>query len=159
MEEEPFGELSIAISPEADGTLRLTFTYDTSLYNGQQMKKVAETYETLMRSMSSMPDAQLTELDIVSAGEREALIELGAGKLLDIDPQMTFVKAFERCASQHPDRLAVADAHDSLTYGELSHRSDVLANRLVACGVRPNDFVAVKLDRTIDFPIAVMAIH
>jgi amino acid adenylation domain-containing protein len=72
---------------------------------------------------------------------------------------MTFVKAFEQCAREHPDRLAVVDATNSLTYGELSRRSDVLAYRLIASGVKPGDFVAVKLGRTIAFPLAVIAIH
>jgi amino acid adenylation domain-containing protein len=46
-----------------------------------------------------------------------------------------------------------------MTYGELSHHSDVLAHQLIACGVCPNDFVVVKVDHTIDFPLAVLAIH
>ena len=130
-----------------------------AMNDADTLQMVAEAMRVAVCNMTAHPELTLGELDIVSAADREALITLGRGKQMDIDPQMTFVKAFERCASQHSDRLAVADAHDSLTYGELSRRSNVLANRLLACGVRPNDFVAVKLDRTIDFPIAVIAIH
>ena len=159
MEEEPFGELSIAISPESDGTLRLTFTYDKSLYCEQQMKQVADTFQTIVRNIAVMPDCQIREIPLITEETKTELIELGHGKPIDIDPQMTFVKAFERYASQHPDRLAVADATESLTYGELSHRSNVLAQRLIESGVKPNDFVAVMLERTIAFPLAVIAIH
>ena len=130
-----------------------------AMNDASTLQMVAETMKVAVNNMMAHPELTLGELDIVSADERLALVKLGAGKQLDIDPEMTFVKAFEQCASQHPNRLAVADAHDSLTYGELSHRSDALAQRLIDCGVRPNDFVAVMLDRTVDFPLVVIAIH
>ena len=123
------------------------------------LQRVAEAIRVAVCNMMSHPELTLGELDIVSDEEREALVQLGTGGHLDIDPQMTFVKAFEQRASLQPDRLAVADATDSLTYGELSRRSDILAHRLIACGVKPGDFVAVMLDRTIAFPLAVIAIH
>ncbi len=158
VEEEPFGELALAIGQEQDGTLRLTFTYDTSRYGEQQMKQVAETYETLMRGMAAMPDGQLSELPSVDAAAQARLTALGQGECRHIDPTMTFVRAFEQCARKYPDHIAVADDNDSLTYRELSRRSDMLARRLTDSGVRPNDFVAVMLDRTVDFPLAVIAI-
>ena len=123
------------------------------------LRMVAEAMKVAVTNMMAHPDVTLSELDIVSTDERDALIALGTGKHLNIDPQMTFVKAFEQRARQTPDHLAVVDATGSLTYGELSRRSDVLAQRLIESGVRPGDFVAVMLDRTIAFPLAVIAIH
>ena len=158
-EEEPFGELALAVIPERDGTLHITFSYDTSLYGEQQMQQVADTFETFVKNMVAMPDQHIGELPLITAEQQQSLVLLGTGKHLDVDPSMTFVKAFEQQARKTPDSLAVADATDSLTYGELAHRSDVLAHKLIACGVRPGDFVAVMLDRTIAFPLAVIAIH
>ena len=159
IEEEAFGELSLTINPEVDGTLQFTFIYDTSLYGEQQMRQIAETYETIVSNMAAMPDGQLRELPLVTDKQRDALIQLGTGKHIDIAPQMTFVKAFERQSNLTPDNLAVADATDSLTYVELSRRSNILAHRLIESGVKPGDLVAVMLDRTIDYPLAVLAIH
>jgi hypothetical protein len=130
-----------------------------AMNDADTLQMVAEAIRVAVCNMMAHPELTLGELDIVSDEQRDTLIQLGTGEHLDIDPQMTFVKAFEQCATQHPDRLAVADATNSLTYGELSHRSNILAHKLIASGVRPNDFVAVMLDRTIDFPFAVIAIH
>ena len=130
-----------------------------AMNDAQTIQMVAEAVRVAICNMMAHPEATLGELDIVSDEERDALIQLGKGKHLDIDPQMTFVKAFEQQAIKTPDSLAVADIHDSMTYGELSRRSDILAHRLIECGVKPGDFVAVMLDRTIAFPLAVIAIH
>ena len=159
VEEEPFCELALGITPERDGTLSVTFTYDTSLYSEQQMKQVAETYENIIRSMADMCERQIGELPFITSMAQAELTTLGAGKHIDVDPEETFVDLFEKQASKTPQSLAVADGMRSMTYGELSHHSDVLAHQLIACGVCPNDFVVVKVDHTIDFPLAVLAIH
>ena len=130
-----------------------------AMNDAQTIQMVAEAIRVAVCNMMAHPDATLGELDMVSDEERDALIQLGTGDHLDIDPQMTFVKAFEQRASQHPDRLAVADATDSMTYGELSRCSNLLAHQLTDSGVKPGDFVAVMLPRTIAFPLAVLAIH
>ncbi|MGX8696734.1 MAG: condensation domain-containing protein, partial [Prevotella sp.] len=130
-----------------------------AMNDANTLRMVAEAVKVAVCNMIAHPDATLGELDIVSDEEREALIQLGTGKHLDIDPQMTFVKAFEACAHKNPDRLAVADATDNMTYSELSRRSNMLAHHLIESGVKPGDFVAIMLDRTIDFPLAVIAIH
>ena len=37
--------------------------------------------------------------------------------------------------------------------------ANAMARILTEKGVKPNDFVAVKLDRTVQFPLAALAIH
>ena len=108
------------------------------------LRMVAEAIKTTACNMMAHSEAPLSELDIVSADERAALITLGTGKQLDIDQTMTFVKAFERCVSRVAHNLAVADDKSSMTYSELSHASNVLARRLTSAGVCPGDFVAVR---------------
>ena len=169
-------DLSVDIYLKGD-SYEIRVQSSLSMNDEATLQMVAEAVRVAVSNMIAHPDAlqrhtpkgrlqrhtlkerTLGELDIVSDQERDALIQLGTGDHLDIDPQMTFVKAFEQRASQHPDRLAVADATHRMTYGELSRRSNILARRLIDCGVKPGDFVAVMLERTIAFPLAVIAIH
>jgi amino acid adenylation domain-containing protein len=61
-------------------------------------------------------------------------------------------------ATARPDRPAVVDATGRLTYAELDLRSARLAGRLAESGVGPGSCVAVLLDRSIEFVVAVQAI-
>ena len=151
-------DLSVDIYLKGD-SYEIRVQSSLAMNDAQTLQMVAEAIRVAVCNMTAHPELTLGELDIVSDEERDALIQLGTGEHLDIDPQMTFVKAFEQWASQHPDNLAVADTSNSMTYGELSRCSNILANRLIDNGVKPGDFVAVMLPRTIDFPIAVIAIH
>ena len=159
IEEEAFGELYIAISPEREGTLRLTFTYDTSLYGEQQMRQIAETFETIVRNMATMPDGQLRELPLVTPTAQDELIKLGAGKHLDLDTSKTFMDYFLQRAATCPDALAVADATGMLNYSQLDRYSNLIAGRLLAARVQPHDFVGVMTERIREFPVCVFGIH
>jgi len=57
-----------------------------------------------------------------------------------------------------PEALAVSAGSEGLTYGELDRRSNQLAHYLQSLGVIPGSVVAVCVERSLDFPIAALAI-
>lgn len=64
----------------------------------------------------------------------------------------------QRQAAVTPDALAVHAGSDHLTYRELDLRSNRLANYLLALGVAPGNLVGLWLERSVDFPLAALAI-
>ena len=72
--------------------------------------------------------------------------------------EQTLVELFERTATGHADRAAVADDDRSLSYSELSQRSDVLAGVLARHGVERGDRVAVYRERGVDVFVSMLAV-
>ncbi|WP_410582811.1 amino acid adenylation domain-containing protein [Amycolatopsis sp. lyj-108] len=66
---------------------------------------------------------------------------------------------FEATAAVLPDRPAVAMDTTTLTYAELNGEANRLARRLVAHGIGPERLVALAMPRSIEFVIAVLAVH
>ncbi|MFC3453302.1 amino acid adenylation domain-containing protein [Amycolatopsis speibonae] len=66
---------------------------------------------------------------------------------------------FEATAAVLPDRPAVAMDTTRLTYAELNGEANRLARRLVAHGVGPERLVALAMPRSIEFVIAILAVH
>ncbi len=64
----------------------------------------------------------------------------------------------ERLDGAALDRLAVKDADESITYGELSARSDAVARSLIGLGVRPGDLVGLCLPRSAGLVVAALGI-
>ncbi len=64
----------------------------------------------------------------------------------------------QRQSHATPDALAVRSGSDRLTYRELEERSNQLANYLRSVGVRPGSIVGLCLERSLDFPVAALAI-
>src|SRR5690606_6807762 len=54
----------------------------------------------------------------------------------------------EATCRRSPDQIAVRAGADAITYGELLDRTDLLARRLAAFGVRRGDRVGVALRRS-----------
>ncbi|HYH97666.1 non-ribosomal peptide synthetase [Hyalangium sp.] len=65
---------------------------------------------------------------------------------------------FEEQAALRPEQVAVASSRRSLSYGELQRRAWALGGRLRAAGVRPNQLVAVVMEKGWEQVVAVLAI-
>lgn len=65
---------------------------------------------------------------------------------------------FEAHVKKMPQRIAVIDASDSITYEALNQRANSLAHDLIARGVRPDTCVAICMDRRIDLLVALLAV-
>nr|ADU56108.1 hypothetical protein CA878-30 [uncultured organism CA878] len=77
----------------------------------------------------------------------------------DTMPPSTAPALFEATAAAVPDRPAVAMGTTTLTYAELNAEANLLARRLVAHGVGPERLVALAMPRSIEFVIAILAVH
>ncbi|MFJ2060663.1 amino acid adenylation domain-containing protein [Streptomyces sp. NPDC087908] len=65
--------------------------------------------------------------------------------------------AFEACAAQHPDAVAVISGAVSWTYRQLDERASCLAAGLISMGVSPGSRVGICLDRSGDLIASLIA--
>src|SRR5437868_2196868 len=66
------------------------------------------------------------------------------------------IEHFERVARRHPERVAIRDADDSLTFRELWDSVSGLAE-IVSARTRPGDLVGILLPACPMFAVAVLA--
>ncbi len=72
------------------------------------------------------------------------------------DTTLTALIATQLAAT--PDAVAISFGADSLTFAELDRRSAALAARLEELGAGPDRIVAVALERSLELPVALLAI-
>lgn len=70
----------------------------------------------------------------------------------------TLIDLFLGTVRTHPDRPAVTDDRQTLTYTEVARRSAAVAAALRAAGVRPEDRVGLYVDRGVDVMVAILGI-
>ena len=61
-------------------------------------------------------------------------------------------------ANATPDAVAVRFEDATVTYRQLMARADELARRLIAAGVAPETPVAIYLDRSVEYVVAMLAV-
>ena len=71
-------------------------------------------------------------------------------------PDYLVQQLFEKQAALNPLKTAVSSGGISLTYRELDHQSNQLANHLVNLGVIPGNIVGVCIERSVDMVVSVL---
>lgn len=71
---------------------------------------------------------------------------------------ITLWQMLEHTARRVPERIAVVHGERRIAYGELLERSELLARRLAAAGLRPLDRVVMQLPNTPEFVFALFAL-
>lgn len=146
--------LDIQVMPEKGGYV-LELQYDTALYSKKDMEQLAAVMTNMAELAPSAPS--LKDIPLLNSQDKEKVLSISTGKTLDYDTTATWVDLFQQQAKARPDQVAVVDSTSQLTYRELDEKSDSLAHWLVSQGVKPDDFVAIKMDRVKEFLVAVLA--
>src|SRR5579864_5300295 len=71
---------------------------------------------------------------------------------------MTLHELFEARANEAPGRIALCSGSEQITYGDLNHRADQLARRLVAMGAGPDALIGLCLERKIEMIVGMLGI-
>lgn len=134
--------------------------YDSALYSEGDMTQFGLSVRALAERMADADvHVPITSLPVVSDEQQKRLVKLGAGKHIGMDITQTFVHLFVEQAKKTPGSLAVADKCGELTYQQMDEYSNLLAHRFAGLGILPDDLVCVMLERTKEFPLAVLSLH
>ncbi|MEX0167509.1 non-ribosomal peptide synthetase [Streptomyces sp. LMG1-1-1.1] len=131
-------------------------TYDTHLFDPETIASLAERLLLLLAAFSAGPDTALSRVQLLSDRERTAWLETSSGPEREAVDH-TLVSRFEARVRETPDAVALVSGEVSLTFADLNARANALAHRLIGAGVRPEEPVAVLMDRSAEQVVAVLA--
>ncbi|WP_420018515.1 amino acid adenylation domain-containing protein [Xanthomonas bundabergensis] len=112
----------------------------------------------LVLALAEDPQCALQRLDVLSAEEREQVLFGFNATQADYPQDQPIHALFEAQAARHPDAVALECAEQRLSYAELNRRANRVAHRLIAQGVKPDDRVAICMERSIDMVVGLLGI-
>ena len=156
-------DLTLHVIPRGRA-FELQFEYPTALFDEATIDRMARGYLRLLDAVSADPDAPLSGLDLLDAGQRAELTRLGTGPASPLatggagatdahtalDAGMTLPDLIARQVTARPDSVAVRSGGRTLTYAQLRTRADRVAGQLIAAGVRRGAVVGVCVPRGLD---------
>jgi len=143
---------------EFGGELLTHYEFATDLFDTDTIVRLHRHYETLMRSAIADPSASVKSLQMLTRDDAAAIAKSNARTVREFDRSATALDMIESCVREVPDRGAVTDAHETLSYAELDTRANRLANLLRSNGVGRGSLVAVSLERSVNLPMALLAV-
>ena len=138
--------------------LACALRYRRDLYRDDTASLLLDRLVTLLNAAMATPTAKLHALKLIGPTEQARLDAFSNGGTTPI-PNATLPELFTRQAASTPQTFALATADTRLDYRTLDQRANALAWQLFdTCRVAEGDVVAVMLDRTVEWPIAMLGI-
>jgi amino acid adenylation domain-containing protein len=131
--------------------------YALDLFDRGSAEALAAGLVRVLAGVAAAPEVPVSRVDVLAPGERTALLDLGAGEAVDVEPEL-LPELFAARAAAEPDSTALVCGDVTMSFGELSGRANRVARWLIAAGVGPGDPVAVMLPRSADSVVALLGV-
>ncbi|MET7380976.1 amino acid adenylation domain-containing protein [Streptomyces sp. NPDC005526] len=150
--------VDLAFVLEEDETFGLNgiVRYATDLFDPETARGLADSLVRLLAAAVAEPDAPLDRLDVLGPELGRRVLEGWNDTARDVPP-LTWPELFARQVARTPDHPAVQHGAETLSYAELDLRANRLAHLLRERGAGPGEIVALRLPRSVDLVIAVLA--
>jgi amino acid adenylation domain-containing protein len=113
--------------------------------------------EQLVESLEQAPTTPTRSLEVLPASERHQLLVEWNGAEIEYPQERCIHDLFEAQARKTPEAVALVYEDRSLTYGALNARANRLAHHLRTLGVGPEARVAIRLERSLELVVAMLA--
>ena len=134
------------------------FEYDQALFDKETVERMAAHYRALISSWSEKFDQPIDRVDLLSAREKETILQKWNATRVDYGEPKCFNRLFERQAAETPSLPAVVYNETVLTYREFNERANQLAHFIIARGGGAENIVAVFMERSIEMVVALHGI-
>ncbi|HKV35338.1 MAG TPA: amino acid adenylation domain-containing protein, partial [Pyrinomonadaceae bacterium] len=139
--------------------LSLEIFYDTNRFTNDVVQRMLEHLQTLLEDFVADPFQRVSYVPIVTGGERTMLLSQWNDTRKDgawLDQPVH--ELFAAQARKTPDRTALVQGSQQLTYGELNERANRLARYLLRNGVEIESRVCICLEPGVEMIVAVLAV-
>ena len=134
----------------------LELVYDPALFSAERMRELVAQHASLLEQTLHDASRPLGAYSLVTAHARPLLPDAGVALHARGGAEL-LQDALYRHAAERPERIALRDAQDVVSYGQLAQRVNALAAQLVRAGARPGDRVAIHAARSTGLVTALLA--
>ncbi len=143
---------------ERDGRLNLLVEYNTDLFDMATIERLSAHYRHLLEQVAQDAKQPIADLQLLSETEREQTLLAWNHSAPLAQAADCVHRLVEAQAAAHPDACAVVFEDQSLSYRELNAQANRLAHHLRDLGVGPDVRVAVCIERSLELPVALLAV-
>ncbi|HMF57778.1 MAG TPA: amino acid adenylation domain-containing protein [Pyrinomonadaceae bacterium] len=134
------------------------FRYNTDLFEAETIRRMAEHYLMLLESSVDNLDQSLTELPLLSARERQRILQEWSDTKREFSLEVYVHEMFERQVARTPDAVALEFDGQQLSYAELNRRANQLAHHLRRLGIGADQPVAICIRRSLEMIVAILGV-
>ncbi|PWN68629.1 hypothetical protein C1631_018305, partial [Chryseobacterium phosphatilyticum] len=156
-------DLTMMIDVQGD-TIRGIFNYALSLFKGETISRMKETYmlilEQLVEIGNAFPkDVKVKNLHLLTDGDYQKIILDRNGVENSNPEELTIQKLFEAQVVKTPNATALVYQDIRLSYQELNERANRIAHVLIdTYNIQPDDLIPMCLERSENMIVAILGV-
>ena len=147
--------LAVLVVPGEE--LRFMFVFDTAALSVPAVEMLGAQVRAVIDAFAEEPNRRLSSISVARNVTDARLHELSAGPTLDAASRPIH-ELIAAAAAADPGATAIAFEGETVSYAELEKRAEIVADRLVACGVAPSTPVGLYLPRSIEMIVGMVGI-
>ena len=132
--------------------------YCTDLFAADTIARMAAHFQLLLEQIVADPQRRLSELALMTRGERRQLLETWNDTAADYPRGLCLHQHFEAQARRTPDGVVAVFRGRQLTYDALNREANRLAYHLASLGIGPETVVAICAERSLDMLVGLLGI-
>ena len=139
--------------------LEMSLEYSTDIFKEATIERMIHQLEVLMTNLLADPTVSIGKVDMLPASERQLIRHTFNDTKTDFPQGKTIIDLFEEQVERTPDAIALSFNDKQWTYQALNQQVNQIAHYLRNNhDIRPNQVVALLVDRTAWLPISILAV-
>jgi amino acid adenylation domain-containing protein len=143
---------------ESHGGLEVVFEYSTDLFEEASIQRLETHLRRVLDHMAGAPNTRIDEFSLLDVVEHEQVVETFNATAQTWEAASLIHQLFESRVERQPDAIALVSEEGQLSYGSLNRRANQLAHTLIAQGIRPDDRVALYVERSAAMVVGLLGI-
>ncbi|NWA41244.1 amino acid adenylation domain-containing protein [Pseudomonas reactans] len=150
-------DLSLDTQESPEG-IWASLTYATDLFDVATVQRMAEHWQTLLRSVVGRAGNRIAQLAMLVDDEQRRLLQDWNHSAAAFEDLVGVQGLFEAQVQQRPDAVALCLDDQSISYAELNRQANRLAHHLISLGIGPEVLVGVAVERSFDMVVSLLAV-
>ncbi|MBN1646475.1 MAG: amino acid adenylation domain-containing protein [Spirochaetales bacterium] len=144
---------------EKDDEIHFNLTYCSSLFRKETIERFVEHFKSVVRDIAADPGKKICDISLISNAEKTIIADTINKTSAEFPDNKLYIDLFEEQVKKTPERPAVFFNDTILTYRELNEKANIVGNYLLKeHDIQPDDFVALKINRSEEMIIAIMGV-
>ncbi|URZ15357.1 non-ribosomal peptide synthetase [Clostridium felsineum] len=143
---------------ETDNEVGIGLEYCSDLFKEESAERILTHYVRILEQITENVERKISEIEIVTPEERNLILKNFNDTKAEYPKDKTVVDLFEEQVEKTPDNIALIFEDNQLTYSELNRKVNQVARKLRELGVKPDDFVAIIAERSIEMIVGIYGI-
>lgn len=150
-------DLTVSMTATANG-YELLWEYCTDLFKRETIEQMARHFTILLTNVLESPQLALGDIEMLGKQEWEQVLYSFNETQESYPNDKSVIALFEEQVERAPGQIAATFGEQTLTYGQLNARANVLGQRLRKKGVQPNSIVGLITERSLDMIVGIYGI-